>query len=53
MAENEGDALHTRALREQKLHLGVHGLLIADQHHVPHTVMFSFQGLLDMLEENL
>lgn len=53
MAESEGNALHVPEPTEQNLHLGVPRLLIADQHHLPHTIAFSFQGLRDMLKEKL
>lgn len=53
MGEGEGNALHVPGLREQNLHLGVPGLLIADQHPLLQTIAFYFQGLLDILKENL
>lgn len=53
MGEGEGNALRVSGMREQNLHLGVPGLLIADQHQLPQTIAFYFQGLLDILEENL
>lgn len=53
MAEGEGKALHVPEQKEENLNLRVPGLLIADQHHLPHTTGFSFQRLLNMLKENL